>query len=243
MRARHPICKVAPKAFLFGALSEKSSAPSPTRRAVIWGRSSPPIIAEDPDGDAVVRFGDPTAAETGVRYHGAIEQLESVLVPMTDEQRAQAAWAQLNLVLGFFARIDTKLSVILSLVLAMAATLFTRMPHDHPWGLVAWIGVVAYLILVGACMRALYRGAAPDRAGGTGSLLYFKPIAKMSESQFLGAVQEREMSALIEDLYGQVWRNSRILDAKFEALEQAYSALIASSLVWLALFAWLEMHR
>src|SRR5687767_6020324 len=59
--------------------------------------------------------------------------------PMEDDQNSgarprdpndtvSAAWQQLNLVLGFFSRIDTKLSVVLGINLGMLALLATRLP-------------------------------------------------------------------------------------------------------------------
>ena len=153
---------------------------------------------------------------------------------MSVDDRLKAAWSQLTLVLSFFPRIDTKLSVILGLDLGMLAMLSTRLPTyaELQWWhlpLLALCGLPLALSLY-----HLYRGAVPDTRGGSDSLIYFGSVAAIEqESQFIGTTRGRTNQALADDIYGQVWRNSKILSDKFQGLQSAYRYLLLSIVPWL----------
>jgi len=157
---------------------------------------------------------------------------------MDDDQHVAAAWSQLNLVLEFYSRIDTKAAVVLGLNLGMIAVLSARMERvlsDGPaW---IWLLLFACLALVVVSCFHLYRCTVPDRKGGTNSLIFFGTIAQLSESEFLNACRGRSHTELIDDLLEQTWRNSKILQRKFDGLEQAYKLMIAAAVPWtIALF-------
>jgi hypothetical protein len=152
---------------------------------------------------------------------------------MDSIQRLPAAWSQLNLVLWFYPRIDTKAAVVLGLNLGMIAVLSARMERVIAVGPgYLWLVLFAFLSLFVVSCFHLYRCTVPDRNGGTNSLIFFGSIAKNSESEFLGACAERSADDLISDLLSQTWRNSRILQRKFDALELAYKLMIAAIVPW-----------
>ena len=63
--------------------------------------------------------------------------------PPNQSDRVSAAWQQLNLVLGFFSRVDTKLSVGLGINLGMLAMIATRLPKlDELTALISVVGVL-----------------------------------------------------------------------------------------------------
>lgn len=157
------------------------------------------------------------------------------------DEQVKTAWTQLSLVQGFFGRIDTKLAVILGLSLAMLATLATRLPalkEITPW---LWLFVVLAVLPLLGCLFQLFITALPRTQGGTNSLVYFKEIASLKESEFLAAVQARSPEDLTRDLYGQVWRNSEILKKKFAALERAYLLLLGAAVPWLVAVTWVSL--
>jgi hypothetical protein len=162
-------------------------------------------------------------------------------VGMNDEDQVKAGWSQLTVVLSFFPRIDTKLSVILGLDLGMLTILLTRLPaaSDLTW----WHGLL--FLFCGAPLTLslvhLYRSAFPDTRGGTDSLVYFGRVAKMTGADFVSAVRRRSNAELSADVFEQVWRNSKILAAKFEAMQKAFRMLLWSILPWLITLAFLAM--
>lgn len=164
-------------------------------------------------------------------------------LPLDEQERLKAAWSQLSLILGFFPRIDTKLSVVLGIDLGMLAMLSTRMP---PMSTITWLqgssGVV-FLLCLGTSLFHLYRGAFPHLEGGTNSLVYFRSIAAMTESDYRVAYSALSPAALTNELLDQSWRNAKILTCKFHSLRHAYTFTIIAALPWLLALALLSMQQ
>lgn len=163
--------------------------------------------------------------------------------PLDEQERLKAAWSQLSLILGFFPRIDTKLSVVLGIDLGMLAMLSTRTP---PMSEITWFqgGCAAvFLLCLGVSFFHLYRGAFPHLEGGTSSLVYFRSIAAMTESDYRFAYSALSPSALTSDLLDQSWRNAKILTCKFHSLRHAYTFMIIAAVPWLLVLAMLSMQR
>ena len=158
---------------------------------------------------------------------------------MDEEDQLKAAWAQLTLVQGFFARIDTKLSVILGLNLGMLAMLSTRLPKVGELTIIQGIALALCIVPLAVSLYNLYHGAFPNTQGGSDSLVFFGRIANMLESDFLVSTTTRTKSELNQDLLAQVWRNSKILSTKFQALQRAYQALLVAAVPWLIALAFL----
>ena len=156
-------------------------------------------------------------------------------LPLDDQERLSAAWSELTLVLGFFTRIDTKLSVVLGINLGMLGLLGSRIPafNQIPW----WMALLAaaFALPLAASFYHLWHGAFPDRRGGTNSLVYFGSIARMSESHFRGAFNVLTPQALANDILNQVWRNAKIAERKFTSLCRAYVSTLLAVLPWFAM--------
>lgn len=155
--------------------------------------------------------------------------------PMDSDDRLSAARAQLDLVLGFFARVDTKLSVVLGINLATLGVLFAQAsPKQFHFGWVGWVVLAIYFFLTGASCVQLYRGSFPHLAGGTASRVYFREIAKMDETVFVEGYSSLTHDMLAKDLLEQAWRNSKILTLKFDFLKSAYTFLALAIVPWVA---------
>ena len=157
-------------------------------------------------------------------------------LPPNQSDRVSAAWQQLNLVLGFFPRVDTKLSVVLGINLGMLAMLATRIPREDLTPLIAVMGVAFFAPLTTSLWHVWW-GYFPDLRGGTGSRIYFRAISKLSESEFRKACAARSLDDLEGDILEQCWRNSKILDGKFDSLRYAYLAALITLAPWMALIA------
>jgi hypothetical protein len=96
------------------------------------------------------------------------------------------------------------------------------------------------LLLIGASVWFLYRGAFPQLKGGTASLVYFREIARRTEHQFIEGFKDQTEEQRINDLLGQVWRNSEILTKKFDAMKVSFILVAIAIVPWacsLILFA------
>lgn len=138
------------------------------------------------------------------------------------EKRLAVARDQLNLILGFFTRVDTKLSVVLGIDIGMLGLLSTKAPSMKDITLYPWLTVIAFLVAVGLSLMRLYFGSFPNVNGGERSLVFFREIAKLREAEYVDAFSALSAEDLTKDLTCQVWRNAVILKEKFHHLRWAY---------------------
>ena len=127
------------------------------------------------------------------------------------------AKSHLDLILGFFPRVETQMGLLLGLCVGMLGFLGSKLPPPsqwqamQPWTVVA-LTITAIAIL--AVFWALYRAAFPSLTGGFRSLVYFREIAGRTESAFVTEYGSLKDDALLVDLAGQIWRNAEILKGK-----------------------------
>jgi hypothetical protein len=147
------------------------------------------------------------------------------------DQRREAR-DQLSLVLSFFSRVDAKASALLAIDTGMLALLsskarpFTTMPGLS----YALAGVT--VAMLGGSLWFLYRVSFPSLDGGHQSLIYFREIARRTETNFIDAFRAEEEDSRVKDLLGQIWRNSCILTAKFNALKWAFILMALAIIPW-----------
>lgn len=138
--------------------------------------------------------------------------------------------AQLNRVLGFFPRVDTK---VVGLFTINSALLTISVLNVEAGDLKQWyIALPAIFLLIGliASYVFVYRGNFPTLDGGQRSLIYFAEIQKRTEANFIAeyeAVSDEDYRA---DMLSQVWRNSQILNAKYESVAIATRLTLATLL-------------
>ena len=148
------------------------------------------------------------------------------------EELLPSAKDQLNLILSFFPRVDSKASVVLAVNTGMLGYLATKMPAPAtiaPWELIA--PTIAFVFL-GISFVYLYKGAFPDLLGGNESLVYFSEIARKTEAKFLQEFCQLSEADYASELCGQIWRNSQILTTKFRCLKNAFIFLAVAIVPW-----------
>lgn len=172
----------------------------------------------------------------------APELFDNRATDMKPENAYTASRDQLKLVLSFFPRVDSKLSVVLAINTGMLAVLGADAPplSDLSWAMLLSAGLA--VALLGVSVAFLYRGAFPSLRGGNASLVYFREIAKLTEHQFVEHFKHQDDEQRVNDLLGQVWRNSEILKAKFDALKYAFIFLALALIPWLAALALFATH-
>ena len=147
---------------------------------------------------------------------------------------------ELALVLSFFARVDTKASVVLAVDTGMIGYLAAHLPV---WASIRWwesLAPACTVALLTWSFWYLYKGAFPQLKGGEGSLVYFREIARRTETRFVDEFMSQQEPAYIKDVLSQVWRNAEILKAKFDCLKYSFIFMAVSVVPWtisLAVFA------
>ena len=153
--------------------------------------------------------------------------------PASDQEMLQAAWNQLNLVLGFFPRIDTRLSAILAIDLGMLALAGSRWPVRDDISLRIAIVAIFFALPLAFSFRNLWDAIVPNTGGGTNSLVYYNSVACMSESAFRDRYMKLSPKSLACDLLEQTWRNAKILQCKFESLRIACISMAFAVPPWI----------
>jgi hypothetical protein len=155
---------------------------------------------------------------------------------MTFDRQVETAKFALNLVLGFFSRVETKTSVVLAIDTAMLAVLTSNLPTPDKFQWRMSIGVVA-IMFIARSYWCLFRAGFPNLEGGTKSLIYFREIAQRKEFQFIDAFKEQTEDEHLTDVLRQVYRNSEILTQKFDYLKKAFIAMLWAIVPWVATLA------
>lgn len=145
-----------------------------------------------------------------------------------------SATKQLDLILSFFPRVDTKLSVVLGIDLGMLGIFLTKAPSSLDqvtnWD---WAGLSFFVAAMVLSLYFLYMGSFPHLKGGANSLVYFREIAKKKKAEdYVRAFNAMTEQSLTDDLLSQAWCNAVILDKKFGRLKCAYIATVLGIAPW-----------
>jgi hypothetical protein len=144
-----------------------------------------------------------------------------------------AAKDELQLVLSFFSRAESRSSVILAIDTGMAGFLLSRAPAPDLFTCWMMVAGITTMVLLAGSITFLYFGNAPNLKGGEGSLVYFGEISKLREHKFIEAFSAQSERDYANDLLAQAWRNSKILGIKFLCLKWAFRLMAFSIMPWL----------
>lgn len=145
---------------------------------------------------------------------------------------SKTASDQLNRILSFFPRVDSKASALLAINSTMIGVLAARAKAEHfnYWYIVA-CGALAIAALSYSLIQ-LYLCAYPKTKGGSGSHVFFGSIAARTESDYIDSFKVLNDDQWLRDLSGQVWRNSEILCEKYLALKHSFVSTIVALVPW-----------
>ena len=149
-----------------------------------------------------------------------------------DRHRLEVAERQLALIQSFFPRIDSKVSALFAIMSAQIAIVALNVSAED---IIQWyigLTLTVFLLVAAAAYVFLYRCSYPHLEGGRNSLVYFAEIAKLRETEFVRDYLAVSVASLAEDVTGQIWRNSQIVDCKFKFLKLATQFAMFSLLPW-----------
>lgn len=150
---------------------------------------------------------------------------------------SETAAKHLDRTLGFFSRVEAKASFLFALNTAM---LGIEAMNVKKLDFEVWYHLLALVAGAGLNLLSLffvYRCIFPALKGGHASLLYFREIAKLREAEYLSLVKARNSDEFLDDYLAQIWRNSEILNVKFDAIKIAFQLTAIATLPWTAFLA------
>lgn len=145
---------------------------------------------------------------------------------------SRVASEQLDRILTFFARVDSRASMLFAANSAILGVLAARVDVKH---LEDWqISVPAALSLIAIVYSfgSLYLCAYPNTRGGNGSNVFFGSIARKTESAFVDEFRRLSEEEWLRDLAAQIWRNSEILCLKYKFLKNAMISTTLGLIPW-----------
>jgi hypothetical protein len=165
------------------------------------------------------------------RAHEELKPEPTATSASAQDQRKEAR-DQLTLILSFFSRVDAKASALLAINTGMLAILASHAPPVGTMSVLSYVLAGITLAMIAASLWFLYRVAFPALDGGHESLIYFREIAKRTESSFIDTFTAQDEVSRVKDLLGQIWRNSCILTAKFNSLKRAFICVALAINPW-----------
>jgi hypothetical protein len=152
---------------------------------------------------------------------------------MNEDERARAAFEQLDRLMTFFSRVDSKATFLFALDTGLLALIGLNV---HPDDLALWYVGVPGVLAVGLVALSLFfvmRELVPHLDGGRNSIIYFGEIAMRTEATFIEEFERLSQASLTRDALGQVWRNAQILKIKFGAVNWAFKITTAALVPWI----------
>ena len=155
---------------------------------------------------------------------------------MIAESDMKDAQTQLERVLAFVPRVESKASVVLGINLGMLALLANHAPAIQK---LAWwmLFVLIPVFILAHDLYQLYKTYFPNLAGGSESLTYFGSIAGMTESSYLKRMRDAAADEYYDDVLAQIHRNSQIVKEKYDHLQNAFLGTAIAVFPWLVSFA------
>lgn len=161
---------------------------------------------------------------------------------MPPELLRSVATNQLQLVLGFFSRVESRLALLLGVDLSMLALLASTAPPAAKLDSRALLALLPALFIL-ASLYHIWHGFFPQLEGGKlddrggQSLVFFGTIAKRKEAAFVQEFRGQSEDTYIRDVLGQVWRNADILSQKFEHLKSGFLWMLVAVVPWIVVLA------
>lgn len=148
----------------------------------------------------------------------------------------ERAYRQLDLVLSFFDRAETRLSFVFGIDVAMIGLLASAAP---PWQMLRpymALAAIPVLLLVMSLIHG-YFGLFPRLKGPSRSVVFFGRIAGMKAAEYIATWRNTSDDNLEREVLEQVWRNATILAEKFRRLKTAFLYTAVSVIPWAVSFA------
>jgi hypothetical protein len=150
----------------------------------------------------------------------------------TISEKRELVAEQLDRVLGFFSRAESKMSFLFALnsALLVIIALNLEAADFYVWYLaLCAISSVSFLTL---SLHQLYLSWSPSLSGGEDSLIYFRAIAGRKEAEYIAKFTSQSEDDYIKDALSQVWRNSTILAEKFSRVDLAFRLTATGFVPW-----------
>lgn len=152
--------------------------------------------------------------------------------PIAAKEQLRLAEKNLDHLLEWVGRFDSKSSVVLGIDTGMLGVLATFAPAKNMWNPLMIEFALLSTTLLSISLLFVYLGNYPRLKGSSESLFYFGSICKKRFNQYEREFSKRSTKEHLKDMLKQCHRNSEILSQKFRCLKWSYLLLISSVIPW-----------
>jgi hypothetical protein len=124
-------------------------------------------------------------------------------IPLDIGQRIDAAEKQLERLLEWISRLDTKFNIILGVELAMLGVLATSAPAHAFWSWLTYLLFGITVFFIGSSLYSLYQANRPYLVGPKNSLIFFSSVANLSIDSYRTKFFRLTQQEYLEDLLTQ----------------------------------------
>lgn len=152
--------------------------------------------------------------------------------PMSVKEQLDFAEKNLDHLLEWIGRFDSKSSFIFGINTAMLGVLAALAPPRNLWNSLMIVFALVSVTLLSINFLFVYLGRYPQLKGPSESLLYFGSISKKGVKQYEQEFFKRSIEEHLKDMLKQCHRNAEILSLKFRYLKGAYLLLLSTVGPW-----------
>lgn len=151
---------------------------------------------------------------------------------MEKKEQIQCAEKNLERLLEWVGKFDTKSSIILGIDTGMLAVLISFMPQLAMWGLSLAISTILTVATFSLSLFFIFLSSYPRTKAPSRSLIFFGTISEFSFNDYKKIFCERNNKDYLNDLLEQCHRNAEIISTKFKNLKLAYCMLLIGIIPW-----------
>jgi hypothetical protein len=148
------------------------------------------------------------------------------------EKQLDLAEKNLDRLLEWVTRFDSKTSVVLGLDTGMLGAIGALAPAARFWDSLMLVFAILTMFFLSMGLLFVFLGNYPRLKSPNDSLFYFGSACRKDLNQYKQEFCKRVPEEHLQDLLEQCHRNSEILDHKFSYLSWAYVVLFASVIPW-----------
>ena len=151
---------------------------------------------------------------------------------LSSKEQLSLAEKNLEILLEWVGRFDSKSSVVLGIETGMLGVLAASAPVPNLWTCIMILLTAPSIVFISMSLLFIYLSNYPRLKGSDNSLFYFGSICKHTLEKYKQEFSKRSAEEQLKDILEQCHRNSEIISKKFYWLRWAYRMLFIGVFPW-----------
>ncbi len=148
------------------------------------------------------------------------------------QAQIDAAEKNLERLIDWVGKFDTKASILLGIAIGMSGFLVTLAPPVSEWNITTYVVTTLSFALLLVTVMLISLATFPHTKSNNDSLLFFGTIPRHKTDEYVNAFGNQSPEVYLKDLLIQCHTNSQILNRKFSRLKWSYGTLTITLVPW-----------